>query len=239
MDGPLLVIGKLPKEYQVTLLAEMAGAVQSDWVQKFIKAGDMDIVGVDRANQKSRMTSLRQITKSVKRGNSLVIFPEGRINLNDDILYPFYTGSFFCSVNNSVEILPVYIRGAQEIYFRRRINMNFGEPIPVKKGEKIEDVAKRTFIAMQDKVKPESPVNEQKIRVLNLSKSFLGDLAPPPPNLGEMIADGRKARSVFNQVNESSIEKFKLEEETGEAKKKVKQTKSLYKRLILIHMKKE
>ena len=159
------------------------------------------------------MKGLRLILKKAKEGYPIVIFPEGRINPDDSRLYPFYTGIFFAAVQARLPVLPVYIRGTSRIYYRRRINMNFGTPIEVKKDDTVKDVAKKTYRHLLDNVQPESPYNrERKVRK-DLTRAFLGDLLPPPENLGEMIADGKAADDLFKGVNEVSKDKFVQKEE--------------------------
>lgn len=204
----LLVITKLPKTFQVVLLAEVASAYQQKFIKFAIEKGELNIIEVDRASQKSRMKGLRMILKKAKEGYPVVIFPEGRINPDDSRLYPFYTGIFFAAVQTRLPILPVYVRGTSRIYYRRRINMNFGTPIEVKKGDEVEGVAKKTFKHMIENVQPNEPYNRKRKVRKDLTRAFLGDLLAPPENLGEMIADGRAADNLFKQVNEVSKDKF-------------------------------
>lgn len=204
----LLIIAKLPKTFQVAILAEAASAYQQSFIKFAIKKGQLNIIEVDRASQKSRMKGLRLILKKAKEGYPIVIFPEGRINPDDSTLYPFYTGIFFAAVQTRLPILPVYMRGTSRIYYRRRINMNFGTPIEVHKGDEVEEIAKKTFKHLLENVQPEEPYNRERKVYKDLTRAFLGDLLPPPENLGEMIADGRAADNLFKQVNEVSKDKF-------------------------------
>ena len=90
----LLLIAKLPGTYQVALLAEAASAYQMKLIKLLIEKGDLNIIGIDRADQISRMKGLRLSVKMAREGYSVIILPEGRINPDDSNLYPFYTGVF-------------------------------------------------------------------------------------------------------------------------------------------------
>ena len=209
----LLLIAKLPGTYQVALLAEAASAYQMKLIKLLIEKGDLNIIGIDRADQISRMKGLRLSVKMAREGYSVIILPEGRINPDDSNLYPFYTGVFFTAVQTGLEILPVYMRGLSKIYFRRRINMNFGTPIVVKKGDDINEVAIRTYKHLLNNVQPEKPINRRKKIKYDLTRAFLGDMASPPDNTEQMIADGRTSENLFKTLNQSTKAKFVYEEE--------------------------
>jgi len=204
----LLIIAKLPKTFQPVLLAEQAGAYQQKLIKFAIDKSGLNIIEVDRANQKSRMLGLRLILKKAKEGYPIVIFPEGRINPDDSKLYPFYKGVFFTSVQTGLPILPVYVRGTKRIYFRRRINMNYGTPIVVKKRDNVEEVAIKTYKHLLNNVQPAEPVNKRKKVKYDLTRAFLGELVDPPKDAHKMIADGREAGNLFKDVNQISKDKF-------------------------------
>lgn len=205
---PIIIMTKLPKTYQIVILAEAASAYQQGFLQKLISWANLEIIGFDRSNQSSRLKGLRLIIKSVNEGNPLLVLPEGRINLDDNRLYPFYTGSFFASSITGTPILPVYIKGAQKIYFNRRIHINFGTPINVTKGDNVDAIAKKTYRHMLDTVQPIDPINNHKKTFLDLTHTFIGDMLPPPSDLTQIIADGREASTLFENVNAISKDKF-------------------------------
>ena len=204
----LLLIAKTPKTFQLVSMAERAGAYQQKLIKFFIEKGDLKLIEIDRASQASRMTGLRQIIKSANEGYPVVILPEGRINRDGTRLYPFYTGVFFAAVKTGLPILPVYIRGASRVYFRRRVTVNFGVPLHVEKSENVEDVATRTYHHMLNNVKPEEPRNKPRKVRHDLTKAFLGDYEYPPEESGKILADGRDAASTFGEVNEDSKERY-------------------------------
>ena len=204
----LLLIAKTPRTFQLVSLAEKAGAYQQKFIKFLILKSDLKIIEIDRASQKSRMTGLRQIIKMANEGYPVVILPEGRINRDGTRLYPFYTGVFFAALKTGLPILPVYIRGTSKVYFRRRVNVNFGTPLEVEKNETAESLAIRTYHHMLENVQPEEPKNRPRKVRHDLTKAFLGDYEYPPEELGKILADGRDAASTFGEVNEDSKARY-------------------------------
>jgi len=204
----IMLIAKTPRTFQLVSLAERAGAYQQKFIKYFIKKGDIKLIEIDRTSQGSRMAGLAQIIKKANEGYPVVILPEGRINRDTKRLYPFYKGVFFAAVKTGLPILPVYVRGTEKVYFRRRINMNFGAPIPVDKNESAEDLAIRTYHHMMDNVKPEVPKNRDRKVRHDLTRAFLGDYDYPPEEEGKILADGRDAVNLFKEANEDSANRY-------------------------------
>ena len=200
LDVPI-VISKLPKTFQMVLLAEKAGAFQAKFLKKIIEKGQLDIIEVDRADKKSRLKGLRVILKKAKDGYPIVIFPEGRINPDNSKLYPFFTGVFFIARQSQIPILPIYIRGTEKIYFRRRINVNFGTPIEIENGETERDIAIKTYKHLLENVQPQEPINRRKKIKNDLTTAFVGEIGPRFEGADEMIADITGMEETFANLN--------------------------------------
>jgi len=69
----------------------------------------------------ARPHALKKVIKLLGVGENVVIFPEGRITIADNLL-KVYDGSGFVAVKTDVSILPVRIDGAAESYFGRLTN---------------------------------------------------------------------------------------------------------------------
>lgn len=203
---PILLLGKLPQNYKVALFAEEESAQQQPFIKKIIALTKINIISVDRSDQTSRFKALKKVAKLVGQGSPLMIFPEGRINQHDAQFYPFYKGSFFVAKRNGCPIMPVTIRGAEKIYFRRHINIAFGEPIPVDCKDNLEDIAIKTYTYMHDTLLPSMPKNNHKNPKCDITTLFIGELAAPPENPNAILADGSNAYNIFHDVNQESKE---------------------------------
>jgi 1-acyl-sn-glycerol-3-phosphate acyltransferase len=89
----------------------------------------MGSISVDRDNLRSAVKSLEQATAIVKRGVSLIIFPEGTRALSRELL-PFKKGVFIMAIKAGQPIVPVSISGTRFIQPRGTIRMIPG-PIKV------------------------------------------------------------------------------------------------------------
>jgi 1-acyl-sn-glycerol-3-phosphate acyltransferase len=88
----------------------------------------MGSIPVDRDNLRSAVKSLDQATALVKRGVSLIIFPEGTRALSRELL-PFKKGVFIMAIKAGQPIVPVSISGTRFIQPRGTIRM---KPGPIK-----------------------------------------------------------------------------------------------------------
>jgi 1-acyl-sn-glycerol-3-phosphate acyltransferase len=89
----------------------------------------MGSISVDRENLRSAVQSLDRATAIVKRGVSLIIFPEGTRAMSRELL-PFKKGVFIMAIKAGQPIVPVSISGTRFIQPRGTIRMRPG-PIKV------------------------------------------------------------------------------------------------------------
>lgn len=62
-------------------------------------------IPVDRSNAQARLASLQQIKQNVKDGKSLILFPEGRIHKNNNLLNTFKNGAFLTAIETETPIV--------------------------------------------------------------------------------------------------------------------------------------
>ena len=65
------------------------------------------VISVDRASISSKAASMRQLTKRLKEGISVFIFPEGGFNETGKPLSKFYDGAFKMAISTQTPIKPV------------------------------------------------------------------------------------------------------------------------------------
>lgn len=70
---------------------------------------------VDRSSHSSRTKSMDHLKAVLKRGISILIFPEGTQNRSQHILQPFYDGAFRIAIETQQPILPMVIVGAGKL----------------------------------------------------------------------------------------------------------------------------
>lgn len=73
-----------------------------------------DFVPIDRSNRAEAMRSLGRAVEQIRRGRSLVLFPEGARS-RDGRLRPFKKGPFHVAVAAGVPVVPVAIRGSFDV----------------------------------------------------------------------------------------------------------------------------
>ena len=97
-------------------------------------------VMVDRKSIGSRQKSLLELKERVKRGNSILVFPEGTRNRSHDIpLTPFYAGAFRIAIDLQIPVVPITFLGTRDVFPNNQplihpatITCVFGKPIETK-----------------------------------------------------------------------------------------------------------
>ena len=92
---------------------------------------------VDRSNHDSRVKSLEKLSKTLAKGISILIFPEGTQNRSKELLQPFKDGAFRIALETKQPLLPIMVTGAGQLMppgkaqiFPGRIKIFIGEEIP-------------------------------------------------------------------------------------------------------------
>lgn len=92
-----------------------------------------DAIAQDVPNGSS-IQQLRQIDESIqailKRGDSILLFPEGRLGDQEGQLHlPLKRGTVIYALRSGVPIVPVALIGTQNLYLRKVLTLRFGPPI--------------------------------------------------------------------------------------------------------------
>lgn len=109
---------------------------------------------IDRGNHAEALKSLERAGERVRKGHSLLIFPEGTRAPADELL-PFKKGPFHLAAAAHVPIVPVAISGTRRLMkpgnlriHGGHVTVRFGAPIEVEKGANHADLSARTHAAI-------------------------------------------------------------------------------------------
>lgn len=86
---------------------------------------------VDRVNPREGIKGIKQGIENIKKGHSLLIFPEGEITkiVTDDVVAEFHSGGLKLAEKANVPVVPIVIVGTEKIYTAHEV---FGK---LKKGK--------------------------------------------------------------------------------------------------------
>jgi len=200
---PILVFAYLPIDKKIALLGEAHSGHRKKFILKLIEWAKINVIVFDRASSTARIKALKVASQVVNNGESLLIFPEGRICRVDGEFYPFFKGSFFIAKRGKSPILPIYIRGTEELYFGRNITLVFGEEIKTEKKSNVEKLTTTTYYYMKNELAPDKPKNDQKKKRCDITYLFLA--APPPIDKALMnipVANGNSAVAHYEKARE-------------------------------------
>ncbi len=79
-------------------------------------------ISIDRSNRESAFRSLAKAADTIKKGTSVLVFPEGTRSL-DGMIKPFKKGPFILAVDAGVPILPVIVNGTWSIMPKNRLRI--------------------------------------------------------------------------------------------------------------------
>ncbi len=124
---PLLVMSVAPVEPRITWF----GPREADFSRGFKNRLMAFFGGVIPYHPE--MTTLTSAVRAVRRvfeaDGVLGIFAEGRIGFRESELLPFEDGAAAFAATSGVPVVPCAIVGSTDLWFRRRIEVRFGEPM--------------------------------------------------------------------------------------------------------------
>ena len=125
---PLLVMAVAPVEPRITWF----GPREADFGHGFKNRVMAFFGGVIPYNpEKTTLTSaVRAVRRVFDGGGVLGIFAEGRIGFRESELLPFEEGAAAFAAASAVPVLPCAIVGSTDLWFRKRIEVRYGAPIP-------------------------------------------------------------------------------------------------------------
>jgi 1-acyl-sn-glycerol-3-phosphate acyltransferase len=122
---PFLILLLLPVEPRIYVLGEREGVLQTDFRTRFIDAFQI-MIPLDRDRP---LEAMRVMLGLLRRGGSLLIFPEGNLGTQEGTIQALQPGAAHLSLQSGVPLLPVGITGSQELWLRRTLTLRIGPPI--------------------------------------------------------------------------------------------------------------
>ncbi len=125
---PLLVMAALPLEPRITWF----GPRERDFSRGF-KNRVMAFFGgvIPYHPEGTTLTSaIRAVRRVFAAGGVLGIFAEGRIGFRESTVLDFEEGAAAFAASSRVPVVPCAIVGSTRLWFRRRIEIRFGAPVP-------------------------------------------------------------------------------------------------------------
>ena len=185
---PLLVIAVVPVEPRITWF----GPKEADFSRGF-KNRVMSFFGgvIPYHPQKTTLTSaVRAVRRVLADGGVLGIFAEGRIGWRETELLEFEDGAAAFAAMGRVPVVPCAIVGSTHLWFRRRVTVRFGDPIPVREArsaaarESLEEEIRAALLALLPSSEPPLP-RRRPLRFLGDLLSGAEDVAARRAELGE------------------------------------------------------
>lgn len=105
----LFLLGYFPHEYRFVAKMEVTSY---PFIRAFIR--EMDHFAFDRTDQRARLEQVKEVERTLERGHSVFVFPEGTFAPPPGVR-PFQLGAFKAAVTTGKPICPVAVRGAREI----------------------------------------------------------------------------------------------------------------------------
>ncbi|MEP7082823.1 MAG: lysophospholipid acyltransferase family protein [Chloroflexota bacterium] len=125
---PMLVMASTPREPRITWF----GPREADFSRGF-KNRVMAFFGgmIPYHPEHTTLTSAVRAVRRVFAANGVLgIFAEGRIGFRESELLPFEEGAAGFAAASGVPVVPAAIVGSTDLWFRRRVEVRFGPPIP-------------------------------------------------------------------------------------------------------------
>lgn len=83
-------------------------------------------VWVDRSDQESRTKSIDKLIKTLNKGISIMVAPEGTRNNSDQSLLPFFNGPFRLAIETRTPIMPLVIHNAKKLMPKGQLGVRPG-----------------------------------------------------------------------------------------------------------------
>lgn len=155
LDATAVVVGT-PSPFKPLGKIEMSKVPIFGFIYKRV------VVTIDRSSKDSRSESVEKLKLILKKGISILIFPEGTMNRTEHVLKEFYDGAFRIAIETQTPIAPFVIINARNLMPRNnalnvhpgKIDIVFAEPIEVSSYtlEDLETLKQKVYHLMEEMI---------------------------------------------------------------------------------------
>jgi 1-acyl-sn-glycerol-3-phosphate acyltransferase len=121
MDIPIL-LASLPVQFRFLAKRELFQLPFMGWYLR--RAGH---ISVERGRPHEAMRSFEEAAARVRRGTSVVLFPEGTRSRRAGVMLPFKGGSFYLAVHAGVPVVPVTLNGTRHTHEPDTLHVRGGQ----------------------------------------------------------------------------------------------------------------
>lgn len=137
---------------------------QQGRIRRFIANAVFNVLLVDR-NSENPQQAIETMSNAIRKGENLIIFPEGTRNLGEEPLQPFKSGIYHLAKQQpNIQFVPVWIDNMKQVLPKGAIlpiplmcQARFGDPISLQDGEEKADFIERSRQALLAL----SPINKE------------------------------------------------------------------------------
>jgi 1-acyl-sn-glycerol-3-phosphate acyltransferase len=147
-DGFLLAAA-FPLSADVRLLGDREGTGKVWWWRAVLRAVGM-VIPIERAGKAADRAAIAKTLDALERGAVVVVFAEGRVSRVESALGPFARGVGYLALRSGAPILPVWLAGTAELYFRRDLTTIAGAPLPVARAVPTKEATQRIASTVHD-----------------------------------------------------------------------------------------
>jgi len=161
LDAPIIVKA-IRRPIRALGKTEMATVPVFGFIYKYA------VVRVDRGSADDRAKSVRNMKSVLKKGISIIVFPEGTFNMTPDPLKEFYDGAFRVAIETQMPIKPILFLDAYDrMNYRSVFSLNPGKNRVVYLEEvPVDGLTQKDVAALKQKV---YDLMDQKLREYKVS----------------------------------------------------------------------
>ena len=147
-DGFLLA-ASFPLSAEVRLLGDREGTTKVWWWRAVLRAVGI-VITIERASRAADRTAIASTLTALERGEIVVVFAEGRVSRLESSLGPFARGVGYLALRSGAPILPVWLSGTAELYFRKLLTTIAGAPRTVARGAPTKEATLALALTLHD-----------------------------------------------------------------------------------------
>jgi len=164
---PFLPLLFFPVEPRIYVMGEREVAYISSFRNRIIEKLEI-MVSLDRSKPREALETMQDL---LRRGGSVLIFPEGQLGQEEGKLQELKHGASHLSVVSGYPLVPVGLTGTKELWLGRRLTMRVGKPLTPSQGEgELRDKIRSGTAALDASMRALLPGDHERARVKILRK---------------------------------------------------------------------